>query len=207
MMVLVLEDDFELILVTFLWWQPSTTLLMIVPIQISALIPASSTFSGSSCTASSSGLDNFHTWDCSCEHSPGCIRTFGCGECPSMQQSGLSLPFVWCAFFMTSFHSFSIVAFASGINIAWVKDLLFILLGFPRHASLRDRFWTMRNSRFPKFADQNHIRSSYFFLPRFTLESISYSPVFLRLLEEYCLTDTLCRETRQRVLAFTFKGN
>ena len=36
-----------------------------------------------------------------------------------MQQGGLSLPFVLCAFFMTSFHSFSIVAFASGINIAW----------------------------------------------------------------------------------------
>ena len=86
-----------------------------------------------------------------------------------------------------------------------LKDLLFILLGFPRHASLRDRFWTMRNSRFPKFADQNHIRSSYFFLPKFTLESISYSPVFLRLLEEFCLTDTLCRETGQRVLALTFK--
>ena len=31
---------------------------------------------------------------------------------------------------------------------------------------------------FPNFADQNHIRSSYFFLPRFTLESISFSPDF-----------------------------
>ena len=38
----------------------------------------------------------FHTWDCSCEHSLGCTRTFECGWCPSMQQSGLSLPFVFC---------------------------------------------------------------------------------------------------------------
>ena len=32
-------------------------------------------------------------------------------------------------------------------------------------------------------------------------------PGFWGLLEEFCLTDTLCRETRQRVLAFTFKEN
>ena len=43
-----------------------------------------------------------------------------------------------CAFFMTSFHSVSIVAFSSGINIAWDERLLFVLLGFPRHASPRD---------------------------------------------------------------------
>ena len=42
-------------------------LLMIVPIW--ALNPASSISSRSSCTAPSSGLDNFHTWDCSFEHS------------------------------------------------------------------------------------------------------------------------------------------
>ena len=33
---------------------------------------------------------------------PGCTRTFGSGGCPSMQQSGLSLSFVLCAFFMLS---------------------------------------------------------------------------------------------------------
>ena len=38
---------------------------------------------------------NFHAWDRSCEHSPGCTRTFGCGGCPSMQQSGPSLTFVF----------------------------------------------------------------------------------------------------------------
>ena len=56
-----------------------------------------------------------------------------------MQPSGLSLPFVLCAFFMTSFHSFSTVALHLESTFLWVKDLLFILLGFPRHASLRDR--------------------------------------------------------------------
>ena len=63
-----------------------------------------------------------------------------------------------------------------------MKDLLFMLLGFPRHASLRGRspecsepYVTLDPS---KFADQNHIRSSYFFLPRFSLESTPYSAVF-----------------------------
>ena len=44
-----------------------------------------------------------------------------------------------CAFFMTSFDSFSIVVLH--LNSTWlgVKDLLFVLLDFPRHASLRDR--------------------------------------------------------------------
>ena len=94
-----------------------------------------------------------------------------------------------CALFMTSFHSFSIVAFASGINIPWDENLLFILLGFPRHASLRDRspessepYVILVSS---KFAEQNNIRSSYLFLPRFTLESILHSHRFWGLLEEF----------------------
>ena len=52
------------------------------------------------------GLKNVYTWACSCEHFPGCTRTFWCGECPSMHQSGLSFPFVlpslWPPFFL--FH-------------------------------------------------------------------------------------------------------
>ena len=90
-----------------------------------------------------------------------------------------------------------------------MKDLLFVLLGFPRHASLRDR--SPESSEpyitldFSKFAEQNNIQSSYFFLPRFSLESLLYSPDFSCLLEEFCLTDTLCHETRQNVLAITFK--
>ena len=156
-------------------------------------------------------FDNFHTWDCSREYSPGCTRTFECGGCPSVQQSGFSPPFVFlCAFFMTSFHSFSTVASASGINIAWNERSFAYTSRFPE-ACVSERqisrvFWTIRNSRFPKFAEQNNTRSSYFFLPRFSWEYL-VPPGLLRLLEEFCLTDTLCRETRQHVLAFTFREN
>ena len=93
-----------------------------------------------------------------------------------------------------------------------LKDLLFIVLGFPRHASLRDRSpessepYVTLNSRSSLIRTTFGVHS-YFFLPRFTLESISYSPDFQLLLEEVCLADTLCRETRQRVLAFTFTRN
>ena len=150
------------ILVTFHWWQPSTTSLIYCPNQ---------------------KFDNFHTWDCSREYSPGCTRTFECGGCPSVQQSGLFSTFCFfCAFFMTSFHSFSTVASASGINIAWNERSFAYTSRFPE-ACVSERqisrvFWTIRNSRFPKFAEQNNTRSSYFFLPRFSLESISYLPDF-----------------------------
>ena len=87
-----------------------------------------------------------------------------------------------CAFFVTSFQSFSIVAFSSGINVAWDERSFVCASRFPE-ARVSERqisrvFWSTRNSRFPKFADQNHIRSSYLFLPKFTLENISYSPDF-----------------------------
>ena len=107
-----------------------------------------------------------------------------------------------CAFFMTSFHSFSIVAFASAINIAWVERSFIHTSRFPEACVSARVLWAMRDSRFPKFADQNHIRSSYFFLPRFTLERISYSRVTCRI-----LSHTLCRMTRHRVLTSTSKGN
>ena len=49
------------------------------------------------------------------------------------------LTFCFCVpFFMTSFHSFSILASPSAINIAWDERFFLVLLGFPRHASLRD---------------------------------------------------------------------
>ena len=72
---------------------------------------------------------------------------------------------LFCAFFMTSFHS----AFSSRINIAWSERSFIHTSRFPE-ACVSERqisrvFWTTRNSRFPKFADQNNIRSSYFFLP------------------------------------------
>ena len=40
-----------------------------------------------------------------------------------------------CAFFMTSFHSFSILHLDS--TLLGMKDILFVLLGFSKHASLR----------------------------------------------------------------------
>ena len=60
----------------------------------------------------------------------------------------------FCAFFMTSFHTFSIVAFASGINIAWVERSFICASRFPE-ACVSERqisriFWTVRNSRFLK---------------------------------------------------------
>ena len=85
-----------------------------------------------------------------------------------------------CAFFVSSFRSFSIVAFSSGINIG-MEDLLFVRLGFQRHASLRDRspessgpYGTLDSS---KFAEHNDIRGSHFFLHRFTLDNILYSRI------------------------------
>ena len=105
--------------------------------------------------------------------------------------------FVWLS--ITSFHSFSNAAFASGINIAWGERSFAHSFGFPRQSSLKDRSPALSEpfvtlgfpiSIFclcvhlphlcvhPRFAEQNNIRSLYFFLPKFSLESISYSPSF-----------------------------
>ena len=177
MMVNVLEYEFEFFLATSHWWQPSTALLMIVPISI--FFPHSC-FIDLLCPGCTRTY--VHTWDCSCEHSPGCTRTFGRGGCPSMQQSGLSLLLFLCAFFMTSFHFVSIVAFASGINIAWNERSFVFASRFPEacvsEKQISRIFWTICNSWFPKFAELNNIRNSYFFLLRFSLESILYSPDF-----------------------------
>ena len=94
-----------------------------------------------------------------------------------------------CAFFMTSFHSFSTVASASGINIAWNERYFAYTSRFPE-ACVSERqisrvFWTIRISRVPKFAEQNNIRNSYFFLPRFSPESISYLPDFYGYLKNF----------------------
>ena len=85
------------------------------------------------------------------------------------------LAFCFCAFFMTSFDSFFTIAFASGINIAWSKRSYVHSSRFPE-ACVSERqisrvFWTIHNSRFPKFAEQDNSRSS-------SLESVSYSPDF-----------------------------
>ena len=54
------------------------------------------------------------------------------------QQSELSL-LLFCVHFLTSFHSLSTAAFASGITIAWGERYFAHSLGFPRLASLRER--------------------------------------------------------------------
>ena len=127
----------------------------------------------------------------------GVYMYFWICRCPSMQQSGLSLLLFFACFFTTSFHSFSTATFASGINIAWSERSFTHTLGFPRQASRRDRcpelsepyvtlgslirtYYYCVHSFYlcvhPRLVEQNNIPSLYFFLPRFTLESISYSP-------------------------------
>ena len=117
--------------------------------------------------------------------------------------------FPFCCFmclFMTSFHSMSTAAFASGINVAWGGRFFAHALGFPWLASLRDRPPESSELGSPRLAEQNNIRSLYSFLPTSTLE-YSVLPGLSGLLEEFCPTDTPCRETRQHALAFTFEKN
>ena len=122
-----------------------------------------------------------------------------------------------CLFF-TSFHSLSTATFASGINIAWGERSFAHTLGFPEEASLRDRSPDMSEPCCTfhlcvhppylcvnlKLAEQNNIRSLYFFLPKSTLESISYSPG-CRVTRRIFPTETPRRETRQHAPAFTLK--
>ena len=122
--------------------------------------------------------------------------------------------FVWL--FITSFHSFSNAAFASGINIAWGERSSAHSFGFPRQASLKDRSpelsWTIRNSRFPNI----HILflctpPAFVCTPRDSLSRttsgvctsffpsshlrVSRTPRVSAIREEFCPTDTLCRAT------------
>ena len=89
---------------------------------------------------------------------------------------------LWCAFFMTSFHSFFHCCLCIWNEHCWRERSFVHASRFPevcvseRHISRV--FWTISNSRFLKFTEQNNIQSSYSFLPRFTLESISCSPDF-----------------------------
>ena len=83
---------------------------------------------------------------------PDVLVLFECGECPSMQQSGLPLPL---GFFVPSlwppFIPFPLSPLHLESTLLGLKDISFVLLGFPRHASLRESsriFWTIRNSRF-----------------------------------------------------------
>ena len=94
-----------------------------------------------------------------------------------------------CAFFTTSFHSFhSIVAFASGINVAWGK-IFCLCQCFPKHASLKDRSsessapYVTLHFRSSLNRTTFGVRTSCF--PRFSHESILYSldfKVYLKIL-------------------------
>ena len=166
--------------------------------KMSALIPTSSIFSGSSCTPLSSGLDKFNTWDCSCQHAQGCSRPFGCGWCPSMQQSGPSLPSVFvCLLHDLSFIPFPLSPLHLESTLLGMKNLVFILLG-----SVARSMRLTLDSRRSLIRTSVGIRTSFF--PSSHLR-VSCTLRTFRLLEEFCLTDTLCRETRQHVLAFRFK--
>ena len=70
---------------------------------------------------------------------PGCTCTVWCGGCPSMQQSGLSLSFVYVPSLWPPFIPFPLSPLHLESTLLRLKDLLFIVLGFRRHASLRDR--------------------------------------------------------------------
>ena len=70
----------------------------------------------------------------------------------------------------------------SPFNIAWGERSFVFTSRFPE-ACVSERqisrvLWTIRNTRFPKFADHNYIRIPHFVLPRFSLESRLYSPDF-----------------------------
>ena len=109
----------------------------------------------------------------------------------------------------------STVAFASGINIAYGGKSLAHTLGFPRQASLRDRS--------PESSEPFGTLGSFVCTPRDSLSRtisgvctsffpsphlrVFRTPRVSRLLEEFCPTDTPCRETRQHAPASTKKKN
>ena len=116
-----------------------------------------------------------------------------------------------CAFFLTSSHSFSMVAFSSGINIAWNERSFVCASRFPEACVSERRisrvFWTIRNSRFLEFLWTEQHSEFILLSSQFLTWEYLVLPWFSGLLEEFCLTDMLCRETWQHVLAFTCKGN
>ena len=94
----------------------------------------------------------FHTWDCSCEHSQGCTRTYvhtwdcSCnihqdvlvllGVVDVHQCNKVNFPYL---LFLCAFLWLPFIPFPLSPTLLGMKDLLFILLGFPRYASMRDR--------------------------------------------------------------------
>ena len=139
-----------------------------------------------------------------------------------MQQSGHSL-LLFCVPLcnLLSFH-FHCCILRLESTLTGVKDLLFILLGFPRLASLKDRspalsepfvtlgfpIFFVYTLRIRVYTRDSLGRSTSgvqtFFFPGSHLRASRTFRV-VGLLEEFCLTDTPRRCTRQHALAFTSK--
>ena len=84
MIVLVLSDNFEFVLAIFHLYQSPSILSVIVPIPtFLTLFLASS-------------IRLFSTLEIVLANIHRDVRVFGCAGCPSMQHSGLSLPFCLC---------------------------------------------------------------------------------------------------------------
>ena len=124
--------------------------------------------------------------------------------------------FPCCCFvclFITSFHSLSTAASASGINIAWGERSFAHTLGFPKQTSLRDRSPELSEPfvTLGSFVCTHKIRWAEQYPKLILLSSTVHTweylvlPKFSGLLEEFCPTDTPCRETRQHALVFALK--
>ena len=182
MVVLVLEDDFEFTLATFPWWQPWTTSLMFVPMLIFNMATLEV------------ALANNHR-DLLVLMSPleialaNILVMYSYYWMWRMSNKWCKMDFPYRFFVCLLYDLLAIVPlspFHLDSTLLGMKDLLFVLLGFPRHPSLRDRS--------PESSE-----------PYVTLEYLVLRN--LRVYLKNCLTDTLCREKRQQVLAFTFKEN
>ena len=96
MIVVVLEVDFEFILIIFHWCQSSTTFLQIEPILFFCRYSCSIDLLSKLVYSSSIWTWKFPHLRLFLRTFSGMYSYFGFGGCPSIQQSGLSLPFVVC---------------------------------------------------------------------------------------------------------------
>ena len=182
MVVLVLEDDFEFTLATIPWWQPWTTSLMFVPMLI---------FNMATLEAA---LANNHQ-DLLVLTSPleialaNILVMYSYYWMWRMSNKWCKMDFPYRFLLCLLYDLLAIVPlspFSSGFNIAW-DERSFVCTSRLPEASVSERqisrvFWTIRNSKYLVLRN-------------------------LRVYLKNCLTDTLCREKRQQVLAFTFKEN
>ena len=121
----------------------------------------------------------FWMWRMSINAAKWIFLTF-CFCVPSLRPPSISFP-------LSPFHLES--------TLLGVKNLLFILLGSPRHTSLRDRSPESSEPHVTLDSRSSLIRTiriSYFFLPRFTLESISCSDFFVSQMRCAARRDNMC---------------